>query len=45
MFNPGAQVQTQKQRSARGPLDKQAEQDKKKKMRKDAKIQRKKNRR
>ena len=45
MFNPGAQVQPQKQRSARGPLDKQAEQDKKKKMRKEAKKQRKKNRR
>lgn len=45
MFDPGKQVQTQKQRSARGPLDKQAEQDKKKKMRKEAKKQRKKNRR
>jgi signal recognition particle subunit SRP54 len=45
MFNPGAQVQKQKQRSERGPLDKQAEQDKKKKMRKEAKKQRKKNRR
>ncbi len=45
MFDPGRQVQTQKQRSARGPLDKQAEQEKKKKMRKEAKKQRKKNRR
>ena len=45
MFNPGAQVHAPKQRSARGPLDKQAEQEKKKKMRKDAKNQRKKNRR
>jgi signal recognition particle subunit SRP54 len=45
MFDPGRQVQVQKQRSARGPLDKQAEQDKKKRMRKEAKKQRKKNRR
>jgi len=45
MFNPGAQVHVPKQRSARGPLDKQAEQDKKKRMRKEAKKQRKKNRR
>ncbi len=45
MFNPGAQVQMQKQRSARGPIDKRAEQEKKKKMRKEAKKQRKKNRR
>ena len=45
MFDPGRQVQTQKQRSARGPLDKQAEQEKKKKLKKEAKKQRKKNRR
>ena len=45
LFNPGAQVQMQKQRSARGPIDKRAEQEKKKKMRKEAKKQRKKNRR
>src|SRR5262245_5641667 len=45
LFNPGAQVQMQKQRSARGPMDKRAEQEKKKRMRKEAKKQRKKNRR
>ena len=45
MFNPGQQLQSKKQRSARGPLDQQAEQEKKKKLRKDAKKQRKKNRR
>ena len=45
LFNPGAQIQVQKQRSARGPLDKKALQDKKKKQRKEAKKQRKKNRR
>jgi signal recognition particle subunit SRP54 len=45
MFDPGKQVQVQKQRSARGPLDKNAEQEKKKRMRKEAKKQRKKNRR
>lgn len=45
LFNPGAQVQMQKLRSARGPEDKRAEQEKKKKMRKEAKKQRKKNRR
>ena len=45
LFNPGAQVQMQKQRSARGPIDKRAEQEKKKKLRKEAKKQRKKNRR
>jgi signal recognition particle subunit SRP54 len=45
MFNPGAQIQAQKQRSARGPLDKRAEQEKKKRMKKEAKKQRKKNRR
>lgn len=45
MFDPGAQVQLQKQRSARGPEDKRAEQEKKKRMRKEAKKQRKKNRR
>jgi signal recognition particle subunit SRP54 len=43
--NPGAQLQATKQRSARGPMDKKAEQDKKKRMRKEAKKQRKKNRR
>jgi signal recognition particle subunit SRP54 len=45
MFNPGAQLQLQKQRSGRGPMDKKAAEEKKKKMRKDAKKQRKKNRR
>jgi signal recognition particle subunit SRP54 len=45
LFNPGAQLQMQKQRSARGPEDRRAEQEKKKKMRKEAKKQRKKNRR
>jgi signal recognition particle subunit SRP54 len=45
LFNPGAQVQMQKQRSARGPEDRRADQEKKKKMRKEAKKQRKKNRR
>src|SRR6516162_2866779 len=45
LFNPGAQVQMQKQRSARGPMDKRAEQEKKKRLRKEAKKQRKKNRR
>jgi signal recognition particle subunit SRP54 len=45
LFNPGAQVQMQKQRSTRGPMDKRAEQEKKKRMRKEAKKQRKKNRR
>jgi len=45
LFNPGAQVQMQKQRSARGPVDRRAEQEKKKRMRKEAKKQRKKNRR
>ncbi len=44
LFNPGAQLQVQKQRSSRGPEDKRAEQEKKKKMRKDAKKQRRKNR-
>jgi signal recognition particle subunit SRP54 len=45
MFDPGAQIQAKKQRSSRGPLDKQAEQEKKKRLRKEAKKQRKKNRR
>jgi signal recognition particle subunit SRP54 len=45
MFDPGAQVQVQKQRSARGPLDKKLLQEKKKKQRKEARNQRKKNRR
>ncbi|MBS0265421.1 MAG: signal recognition particle protein [Planctomycetes bacterium] len=45
LFNPGAQMQIQKQRSDRGPMDKRAAEEKKKKMRKDAKKQRKKNRR
>jgi signal recognition particle subunit SRP54 len=45
LFNPGAQLQMQKQRSARGPEDRRADQEKKKKMRKEAKKQRKKNRR
>jgi len=44
-FDPGAQVQVSKQRSARGPMDRRAEQEKKKRMRKEAKRQRKKNRR
>lgn len=45
LFNPGAQLQAQKQRSARGPIDKRAAEEKKKKQRKEAKKQRKKNRR
>jgi signal recognition particle subunit SRP54 len=45
LFNPGAQIQVTKQRSARGPADKKLLQDKKKKQRKEAKKQRKKNRR
>jgi signal recognition particle subunit SRP54 len=44
-FDPGAELSYQKQRSARGPLDTKAERDKKKRMRKEAKKQRKKNRR
>ncbi|MFN0053672.1 MAG: signal recognition particle protein [Planctomycetales bacterium] len=45
MLDPGAQIGSQKQRSARGPLDKKAYEDKKKRLRKEAKKQRKKNRR
>lgn len=45
LFNPGAQIQSQKQRSKRGPLDARAAEEKKKKLRKEAKKQRKKNRR
>ena len=46
MFDPNAALQMRKKdRSARGPIDKRAEQDKKKRLRKEAKKQRKKNRR
>jgi signal recognition particle subunit SRP54 len=45
LFDPGARIQMQKQRSARGPIDRRAEQEKKKRQRKEAKKQRKKNRR
>ena len=46
MFNPNApDMQLKKERSARGPLDKRADQEKKKQKRKEAKQQRKKNRR
>jgi signal recognition particle subunit SRP54 len=45
LFNPGAQLHVPKKGSTRGPIDKRAEVDKKKKMRKEAKKQRKKNRR
>ena len=45
MFEPGAQVRTDKQRSKRGPMDSIKARDKKKKQRKDAKKARKRNRR
>ncbi|MSR60728.1 MAG: signal recognition particle protein [Planctomycetaceae bacterium] len=45
LFDPGAQIQIAKKSTALGPLDKRAQQDKKKKQRKDARKQRKKNRR
>ena len=45
MFNPGAQLNVQKQRSERGAADKRAADEKKKRQKKDAKAQRKKNRR
>ncbi|MGE3314418.1 MAG: signal recognition particle protein [Planctomycetaceae bacterium] len=45
MFNPGAQIQKEKFRSKRGPLDKEKAREKKKNKRKDIKNQRKRNRR
>jgi len=45
MLNPGASLRTEKQRSKRGPTDKNELRDKKKQQRKQAKEQRKKNRR
>lgn len=45
LFEPGAQMRAEKQRSKRGPLDSMKAREKKKKQRKDAKKSRKKNRR
>jgi len=45
LLNPGARLQREKQRSARGPLDQAKAREKKKKQRRDAKNARKRNRR